>query len=192
MDLTDFSPTELGRKLSAALRPLASLRFLTDLDFYTTSSSEASCIMGLIGDACPSLSSLSAELQFDGDEDYAEDENMLALVMGRFANFFKSKDLPSWCEHGELGRIDVPNEYRTPICSSLREIYVSGGMSAAATAFTLRNIPWLNKFEDDTTSGKSGGIEMLHHQQQQEIHYSFQGNSVRSFSLGSINKNNFQ
>ena len=168
LDQTDFS-RELEWKLSAVIQPLASLQFLAVLRLFHMNPTVSTSVMGLVGETCRSLSSLTIDC---GTAQNIE-EDMLALVMGRSVYLLKSKDRPSWCKNGELEQIDVPNEYRTQICSSLRELEYHDDeteeWSAPLAAFTLRNMRLLQKF----TAASKGGIEMLYHQQLQDN--SFQG-----------------
>jgi len=185
MDRIGFS-RGLEWRLSALIRPLASLEFLTRLSLSEMTPPVSTSVMGLIGEAGLSLSSLTIK-HVNGNENLEED--MLALIMGRFVYLLKSEERPSWFRHGELGRTDVPHEYRTPVCTSLRVLnYASLEWSAALAAFTMRNIPSLQDFDYATISG---GIEMLHHQQQQQgLNNSFQG-IYSFFFLLSLNLNSF-
>lgn len=163
-----YDGRESERKLETVFRSLASLSCLTHLDLNIfISQREALLVYGLVGEVCPLLSSLKVccfETK-DGDIFAGNDEFIVALVMGKSASIFHCDDRPSWCEFGALDRIDVPEEFRTQICSSLRELdQVFGYLSASAAAFALRNLTLLQKFKSQDNICK--GIEILHRGQQ--------------------------
>ncbi len=155
---------ESERKFEAVIQSLASLCNLKELHLMGMSNREDLLMHSLIGEVLPKLSSLRVT---GGD-----DEFILALIMGKYAGLFHAEDRPSWCEISQLERIDVPAEFRTKICSSLRELLFGsyGFCSPAAAAFLLRNIPLLQKWDHHRLAD---GIEMLHRSQQENN--SFQG-----------------
>ena len=150
------------RKFETVFRSLDRLSHLTDLCLIEMKGVETLILLSIIGEVCPELSSLNVDSCWENNSD----ELIVALIMGKFAPMFYSEDRPSWCEIGSIERIDVPAEFRTPICKSLRLLQINSWeeSSSSVVAFALRNIPRLQMFTN--LNNFCEGIEMLHRGQQ--------------------------
>jgi len=141
------------KKLKLVIQSLGSFQHLTHLSLLEICFEARFTALTLIGEACTSLTHLTI------DGTMLQKTDVLALILGKSGvklldrnEFNNAEHSPSWCHDQLLEHLDVPPEFLSPICFSLRQLqfkepqYIDdyyNEIQKSEAAFALRHLPLL-------------------------------------------------
>lgn len=140
------------KELKSVIQSLGSFQHLTHLSLLEICFEARFTALTLIGEACSSLT------HFTIDGTMLQKRDVLALILGKSGvnlldrNEFNAGHSPSWCNDQLLEHLEVPPEFLSPICFSLRQLQFKepqniddyyNEIQKSEAAFALRHLPLL-------------------------------------------------